>query len=271
MPDITLSASTRTNLLSLQNTTSLIARTQDRLSTGRKVNSALDNAQAYFQAANLSNRASDLASLKDSVDQSISIVKGALTGISSITDLVNQMKGLTASAKSTNDTTERSKLSVQFDDLRTQVTYLALDSSYKGTNLIGITADSLTVTFDENSSHKMTITGTALDSTGLTLAAASGNWGSDGTIDTAVTRLDAALSTLRSTASTLGSSSSVLNIRLDFTKQLINTLQEGSSKLVNADMNEESANLLALQTRQQLGTISLSLAQQSEKSVLSLF
>ncbi|MEO5375223.1 MAG: flagellin [Alphaproteobacteria bacterium] len=271
MAEVTLAASTRTNLLSLQETSSLISRTQNRLSTQKKVNSALDNAQAFFQASNLTNRASDLANLKDGVDQAISAVKAATQGISAITDLVQQMKGLASSAKSTSDTSERSKLALQFDALRTQVTNLAADASYKGTNLIKSAADSLTVTFDENSTKKLTVSGTAMDSTGLTLTAAASSWGTDGNIDTATSLLDTALTTLRSTASTLGSNSSVLNIRLDFTKTLINTLQEGAGKLVNADMNEESANLLALQTRQQLGTISLSLAQKSESSVLSLF
>jgi len=83
--------------------------------------------------------------------------------------------------------------------------------------------------------------------------------------------LDSALSTLRSTAQNLGSNAAVLSLRLDFTKNLINSLSEGSSKLVNADLNEESANLLTLQTRQQLGTIGLSIAQQSEQSILRLF
>ena len=76
---------------------------------------------------------------------------------------------------------------------------------------------------------------------------------------------------MRNVASTLGSSNSLLQIRFDFTENLINTLEEGAGKLVNADLNEESANLLSLQTRQQLGVVSLSLAQQSEQSVLSLF
>ena len=268
---ITLTAATRTNLLSLQKTTDLIARTQNRLSTGKKVNSALDNAAAFFEAANLTNRASDLSKLKDDVDQAISVVQGSVTGITNVTNLVEQMKGLATSAKSTSDTTERSKLAVQFNTLRTQVTFMAEDSSYKGTNLIGATADNLTVTFDEDSKHKLTITGTAMDSTGLTLSAATGVWACDANIDTAIGNLDTALTTLRSTAKTLGSNASLLQIRLDFTKEMVNSLEEGAGKLVNADMNEESANLLSLQTRQQLGTISLSLAQQSEQSVLGLF
>ena len=269
--DITLTASTRTNLLSLQNTSKLISRTQERLSTGKKVNSALDNAQAYFEASGLSNRASDLSTLKDSVDQAISTVQGAIQGIDSLTDVIEQMKGLATSAKGTSDTTERSKLAAQFDELRTQASYIAEDASYKGTNLIGGTADSLTVTFDEDSTHKLTVTGTSLDSAGLTLTAAAAAWSCDAAVDSAISNLDTALTTLRSTAKTLGSNNSLLQIRLDFTTELVNTLEEGAGKLVNADMNEESANLLSLQTRQQLGTISLSLAQQSEQSVLGLF
>ena len=269
--DITLTSATRTNLLSLQKTSTLIGRSQNRLSTGKKVNSALDNAQAFFQASNLSNRAGDLSKIKDTVDQAISTVKSAVQGIDSITKVVEQMKGLAASAKGTSDTTERSKLAVQFNTLSTQVSYISTDASYKGTNLIGATSDNLTVTFDEDSAHKLTLTGTSMDSTGLTLTGAAGSWACDANVDVAIGNLDTALSTLRSTANTLGSNSSLLSIRMDFTKELINTLEEGAGKYVNADMNEESANLLALQTRQQLGTISLSLAQQSEQSVLGLF
>ncbi|MEO5375224.1 MAG: flagellin [Alphaproteobacteria bacterium] len=269
--DVSLGISTRTNLLSLQETSSLIARTQNRLSTQKKVNSALDNAQAYFQASNLTNRAGDFAKLKDGIDQAVSIVKSSMQGVSGITDLIQQMQGLTSSAKNTNDTSERSKLASQFDMLRLHITNLAGDASYNGTNLIKSNADNLTVTFNETGTSKMTVTGTAMDTVGLTLTCSANDWGSDANIDTSTNILDNALSTLRATASRMGTNSSLLGIRLDFTKTLVTTLQEGAGKLVNADMNEESANLLALQTRQQLGTISLSLAQKSESSVLSLF
>jgi flagellin-like hook-associated protein FlgL len=77
--------------------------------------------------------------------------------------------------------------------------------------------------------------------------------------------------TVRQVSQNLGTNSSLLEIRRDFTANLVNTLRGGASELVNADLNEESANLLSLQTRQQLGTISLSIAQQSEQSVLRLF
>ena len=136
MSDINLSGATRTNLLALQRTTDLIARTQERLSTGLKVNSAIDDAIAYFQAKSLTDRAGDLAVLKDDIDQGVSSVETATQGLQSIVDLVEQMKGVALSAKSDADTSNRSKAAMQFNDLRSQLDNLANDASYKGTNLI---------------------------------------------------------------------------------------------------------------------------------------
>jgi flagellin-like hook-associated protein FlgL len=87
----------------------------------------------------------------------------------------------------------------------------------------------------------------------------------------AITQLNSALTELRTNAATLGSNNTVLQTRLNFTDELVNTLKDGSGKLTLADLNEESANLLALQTRQQLGLNSLALAAQSERAILSLF
>ena len=86
---VNLSGATRTNLLALKNTTSLIARTQERLSTGLRVNSAIDDAISFFQARSLSDRAGDLSVLKDSIDQGVSSVETAVAGIEAITDIVN--------------------------------------------------------------------------------------------------------------------------------------------------------------------------------------
>ena len=271
-PDINLSTATRTNLLSLTRTTDLIARTQERLSTGLKVNSAIDDAIAFFQARSLSDRASDLTLLKSSIDLSINTVEVAAIGIESITGVVEQMKGIALAAKSDSSTANRSKAAVQFNDLRDQIDNLSNDSSFKGSNLIkGSTPNNLKVTFSEDGSSSLTISGISSDASGLSVIAAAGNWATDANIDGAINDLDSALSTLRSTAQSLGANAAVLSLRLDFTKNLINSLSEGSSKLVNADLNEESANLLTLQTRRQLGTIGLSIAQQSEQSILRLF
>jgi len=271
MSDINLSGATRTNLLALQRTTDLIARTQERLSTGLKVNSAIDDAIAFFQSRSLTDRAGDLSLLKGDIDQGVSAVETASNGIESLSDIVEQMKGIAISAKSDADTENRSKSAVQFNDLRSQLDNLANDASYRGTNLIKGSPANLKVTFSEDGSSTLTISGVASDASGLSIIAAASNWAADSNIDTAINDLDSALTTLRSSASSLGSNASVLSLRLDFTTNLINSLEEGSAKLVNADLNEESANLLTLQTRQQLGTIGLSIAQQSEQSILRLF
>lgn len=270
---INLSAGVRSNLLTLQRTTSLISTVQTRLSTGLKVNSAIDDASAFFTARALTNRAEDLTSLKENIDLAISTLQAAIAGIEAITELVEQAKGLVNTAKATGDTAERSLLAIQFNELLGQIDDLANDASFNGTNLIAATPDNLEVDFNEDGSSDLTITG--LDSTsattGLSIAAAANNFSGSGDINVALTELNSALTELRTNAATLGSNNTVLQTRLNFTDELSNTLEEGSGKLTLADLNEESANLLALQTRQQLGLNSLALAAQSERAVLSLF
>jgi flagellin-like hook-associated protein FlgL len=270
---IALSSGVRSNLLSLQRTSLSIGTTQTRLSSGLKVNSALDDASAFFTSVALNNRASDLNTLKSDIDLAVSTIESAINGIDSITELVQQAKGLANQAKATGDTNERSTLASQFNALLTQIDDLANDSSFKGTNLVQATPDNLTVEFNEDGSSDLTITG--LDSTtgtnGLDIAVAGSAFAADTDIDAALGDLNNALTELRTNAATLGSNSSVLQTRLNFTSNIVNTLETGAGKLTLADLNEESANLLALQTRQQLGINSLSLAAQSERSILALF
>ena len=268
---IHLSHATRTNLLALKHTSDMIANTQKRLSTGLKVNSAIDNAIAYFQARSLNDRATDLGNLKDSIDQGVSAVETAMNGLESISDLVAQMKGIALASKATANAEDRSRSASQFNDLMTQLDNLSNDASYKGSNLIKGSPANLKVSFSEDGSSTLTVSGIASDASGLSIAVASTNWATDATIDSAINDLDSALSTLRASAATMGSNAAVLSLRLDFTTNLINSLEGGAAKLVNADLNDESANLLTLQTRQQLGTIGLSIAQQSEQSILRLF
>src|ERR1700758_499023 len=105
--DINLSAATRTNLLSLQNTTTLIARTQERLATGLKVNSALDDALAFFKARNLNSRASDLSSIKDQIANAVSTIKASVQGLESIENILKQMRALAQSAISAPESSTR--------------------------------------------------------------------------------------------------------------------------------------------------------------------
>jgi flagellin len=377
MSDITLSAGVRQNLLSLQNTASLMALTQNRLATGKKVNSALDNPVSFFTSQSLNDRANDLSSLLDSISNGIQTLQAANNGLTSLTKLVqsaqaivqqaqqnasssakvtgtvsgltgatvntfsattdtltvndgtttatytavagagdtvtniinaiNNTVGINITASLTSDgklqllnnvggniviggtasagelatlglvagtttgsvNTTRSSLATQFDAIRLQIDQLAADSGYNGVNLLN--GENLKVVFNEKGTSSQSITGVKYDSAGLGIAASTHNFQVDGDITAALSNLTAALSSLRSQAVNFGSSLSVVQVRQDFTKAMVNTLQTGADNLVLADSNQEGANMLALQTRQSLSTTALSLANQASQAVLRLF
>ena len=166
----------------------------------------------------------------------------------------------------------RTTLAAQYDTIRTQIDQLAKDAGYNGKNLLA--GDSIKVVFNEKTGanqNSLAISGVDDSSTGLGISASANNFQTDKDINDSLTELTNALSTLRTQSSTLGSNLSVVQTRQDFTKQTINTLKVGADNLVLADQNEEAANLLALQTRQQLSQTALSLANQADQGVLRLF
>ncbi len=464
MADISLTASMRSNLLSLQNTQNLMDMTQERLSTGKKVNSAIDNPSSYYTAQSLNNRANDLSSLLDSMGQGIQTIKAADEAIKTITSFaeqakaiansardipsnfdkyaisskevtdpidgtfimdarndlstfslkvvagddgkkftvyladgtkkeltlaganigeveanaVNQLQGMGLNAKgdgtgninvsttdnsavswvntdlansdsaarvvtlasantgansatiaaeinriaqtapvmaieavpdgktfsisatnkqftifsdgttasdnalrdlniggsrkagdSTAESIERTSYSSQFNQILEQIDSLANDAGYKGVNLLQ--ENNLKVIFNEDRSSMIEITGVDASSKGLGISQAQNAWQKDSNIETSINNIESAISKLRTMASDFGNNYSVVQSRENFTDNLINVLTEGADKLTLADMNEESANMLALQTRQQLAINSLSLASQAAQSVLKLF
>ncbi|MBX6426873.1 MAG: hypothetical protein IRZ09_13235, partial [Variibacter sp.] len=360
----------------LQKTAELMSVTQNRLATGKRVNSALDNPTNYFTAASLSARASDLGKLLDAMGNAVKTLEAADNGISSLTKLVESAQaiarqaqqsaattarvtgtvaGLTASSsfavaagntitigdgtttatitstgnvtaqdivdgvnntanlnirasltsdgkillEATDDTstivvggtataaekaqfglvdgttaagtlnTTRQTLAAQFDDIRRQIDQIAKDSGYNGVNLLN--GDALKVEFNEGGTSSLTISGVTFNSAGLSIAASANDFQTDYDINNALDDLSTALGTLRAQASAFGANLTVVQTRQDFTKSMINTLQTGADALTLADTNEEAANLLALQTRQQLSTTALSLAAQADQNVLRLF
>ena len=271
MSDIVLTAGVRSNLLQLQKTADLITNTQTKLATGKRVNSALDNPINYFTAQGLTNRASDLGNLLDSMSSGISTIQAANNGITSITKLVQSALALVSQAQQTTDTTVRASLATQFDAHPSQIDTLAGDSGFNGINLL--TGNSQSHGHSERKRHIER----HHHARQLRLRPASrinnstNNWAHHADIAAASTDLTAALTKLRSQSQSFGSNLSTVQIRQDFTKAMINTLQTGADGLTLADSNEEGANLLALQTRQQLSTTALSLASQASQAVLRLF
>jgi len=297
MMQISLTAGMRANLTSLQQTADLLNQTQSRLSTGKKVNSALDNPVNYFAALGHTSRANDLSALKDDMGEAIQAVKAATAGITAITSLIEQAKSIANSAKSTTDIASRTAYTAQYNALMDQVDFIVGNSNYKGTNFLA--DNTLTVAFDESATSTLDIVGfdgTADTGLGITDAVTAVGANSDGTswdgsvaggatgtltvaevtdnnavIDADIALLTAAKNTLATNSAALSSSLSVVSTRQAFTSEMVNTLIGGANNLTLADLNEEGANMLALQTRQALSTTSLKLSSEAAQSVLRLF
>lgn len=271
--DISLTSGMRSNLLSLQGTAKSIDQTQNRLSSGKRVNTPLDNPTNYFAAQGHVERASDLAVRKDGMAEAIQMVKAADTGIKGITSLIESAKGVATAALATSDTNERSTYSATFNTLLNQVSMMASDSGYRGINLL--TNGSQTVEFGQRTNAStLQITGFNATAAGLTMQSAVATaWSASGNsaINSSSSELESALSFLRTKSSALSANLSAVTTRQDFTNSMINNLQTGADNLTLADTNEEGANMLMLQTRQNLGITSLSMASQSAQAVLRLF
>ncbi|QOX80344.1 flagellin [Trichlorobacter lovleyi] len=273
MGDISLTAGMRSNLLSLQTTTGLIDKTQTRLSTGKKVNTPLDNPTNFFAAQGHVTRANDLSVRKDGMAEAIQMVTAADTGIKGISSLIQAAQGVAGAALATSDVNERSSYSSTFSTLLNQISMMASDSGYRGTNLL--TGGSQTVEFGQRTnSSTLQINGFDATATGLTTKSATAEaWSVSGNsaINSSSSELESALSFLRAKSSTLSASLSAVTTRQDFTSNMINTLKIGADNITLADTNEEGANMLMLQTRQNLGITSLSMASQSAQAVMRLF
>ncbi|WP_420414464.1 flagellin [Roseibium sp.] len=157
MSSITISAAVRQNLLTLQSTADLMSDVQNKLATGQKVNSALDNPNSFFTASSLNARAGDLSTLLDDMGQSLQTIKAADEGIQTITNLVESAKAKANQALQTQSQYERKQFAAQYNDLLTQIEDVAKDSSYKGKNLLAGAGNDLTTIFNEDSTSKLTM------------------------------------------------------------------------------------------------------------------
>jgi flagellin len=156
--------------------------------------------------------------------------------------------------------------------IRSQIATMASDSNYGGVNLLN--GDSLSVEFDENGANTLSCLrykATRLAGTVANVTVATSTFDTDDNIEAAISDIDDAVTNLRTEAQKLASNLSTISIREDFTDNMIDTLNTGADQLTLADMNEEGANMLMLQTRQQLGTTSLSMSSQAAQAVLRLF
>ena len=164
MSDITLTSTQRQTLLSLTSVSSLFNRTQDRLNSGKKVNSVTDNAQAFFQAQSLSSRSSNILTVKSTIDQSIQSVQAALTATSAVSSLLGQLQGVLESARS-GSLSNRISDTQQFQTIGNQLSQLVKDASFQGLNLLTSTSTSLSTQFSERTAAILNIQGFNLTAT----------------------------------------------------------------------------------------------------------
>ncbi|MGD9578696.1 MAG: flagellin [Syntrophorhabdus sp.] len=274
---ISLTAGMTQNLLSLQNTASLLELTQARLASGKKVNSSVDDPVAYFDAQAHYQLAEDYAAFKDGMSEAVQTIKAATNTIDSLKDILAQMKATINSAKTATSSTDATEAMNQYNSLLEQLESLAGDGDYKGVNLLN--ADTLNVIFNTKGDD-LNVTGFTANVAGLKLSNtqviadfwhAAQSVANVTALNDVIKGIDGAITTLRAKAKSLSNSLGVVTTRQEFTNNMIATLNTGGDNLTLADMNEEGANMLMLQTRQAMGIQSLSIASQSAQQVLQLF
>jgi len=171
MSDINLTLSTRANLLSLQTTKSLLDRTSNRLATGLKVNTPIDNAPAYFAARALNSRASNFDIAATTVNQAVKSLDSAINGLRSIQQLVENAQGLLTSLRTANSLTGSDTIRSQYNQILNQIDKLAADANYQGVNLINNSSQTLTLSFSNTPGQiDLTIGAIRSDSAGLFLS-----------------------------------------------------------------------------------------------------
>ncbi len=278
-------------LQSLNATNAALSNTQNRISTGLKISSAKDNGAIFAIAETQKAQASSLDAVKDSINNGKSVLDVTLSAGSQLTDILKQLKqkALAASDSGITDAT-RTQYQNEFNKLAQTYSNVIASSSFNGVNLIdsGTTAVKALGSADGKvtvgSAHSKLDAATVFGATGVfTVTAgtggaadtvAAGTSFADGTgtaAATALAKIDAALTTVTSALSGFGVDSKGLDNQFTLVSNLQDALTAGVGNLVDADVAKESANLTALQTKQQLGIQALSIANQSSSSLLSLF
>jgi len=235
-----------------------------QISTLNQLNSAL--AANNLQASVNSTGQISIQTTNDAASFTI----GALTGTATSSGAVFHGVSIAAPVADPNSQTQRSGLVSQYNNVLAQITSTAQDASFNGVNLLN--GDTLKLVFDETGKSTLSITGVTFNTTGLGLSnlTAGTDFLDNSSANKVLSALNTASSTLRSEASTLGSNLSIVQVRQDFNKSLINVLQTGSSNLTLADTNQLAAESQALSTRQSIAVSALSLANNSQASVLQL-
>ena len=261
-------------LQNLSQTNSELGMVQNRINTGKKVNSAKDNGAIWAIAQNQRAEMGALNAVKDSLQRGQSTVEVAMAAGESISDLLLQMKEKAlAATDETLTSASRDALAEDFDSIRDQITSVIENAQFNGANLLD---GSLTGGYKALASADGTSTidvgdeDMSLSGSIVTLGAAD-SIGTTSDASAALTAVDSSIANVSAALARMGTSSKALGTHLTFVGKLQDSLEAGVGNLVDADLAKESARLTALQTKQQLGVQALSIANSSTSMLLGLF
>lgn len=260
-------------LQNLTETTNLLRQTQDRISTGRTINSSRDNGAIWAIAQNLRAGSLSINAVRGSLDRAQSATDVALNAGSAVSDLLLQMKEAALAASDTSlDTASRSALNVQFRVLRDTLKRTVDNADYNGVNMIkagGTTVSALASPAD-GSYITVAPQNLSLGSANVTVSVGA-SFSTAAEASTYLSRVTSSIENVNQRLGTMGAQSKALELHNGFMAKLKDTLDVGVSNLVDANLGRESAMLQSLQARQQLGVQAFSIANQSSTMLLGLF
>jgi flagellin len=265
-----------TALLALQNlnaTATQLAQVQNEISTGLKVSSAKDNGAIWSIAQNERSGILAMDTVTDSLNRAQSTIDVAVSAGQSISDLLNQMKAKALAATDTSlNTTSIQALDNDFVAMRNQIAQIVSNADFNGANMIKTGGQNIYALANTSGTNRLTVLAINLGLGGGTVTiTASGTFSTNATASVQLALVSSSITNVNAAVAKLGTGSNAIKTELSFITQLQDTMTTGVGNLVDADVARESAQLTALQTKQQLGVQALSIANQGPQYLLSLF
>ena len=263
-------------LIALQNLTSTesqLQKAQNEISTGLAVAAPSDNGAIWAIAQNQRATASSLDSVTQSLQRAQSTIDVATSAGQSVSDLLTQLKSKALAASDTSlDTASRAALNADFTSLRNQITTVVGNASFNGANLIDSGAKNIYALANSAGTSSLTVAAQDLSLGGSNVSLTATASISTATLaQNAIAVIQTSITNVNNSLAKLGTADNALASQLTFVGNLQDTIDTGVGNLVNANLAKESAQLQALQTKQQLGIQALSIANSSSSSLLSLF
>ena len=273
MSSILTNNSAMVALQTLKSINSNLSQTQSEISTGKSISSAKDNSAMWAISKVMESDVSGFNAISDSLALGGSTVAVASAGAEQVTDLLTQMKEKIVAA--TGENVDHTKITADVDELKGQITSIIAASQFNGSNLLNTAGGDVTVlsSLDRDAAGAVTASNITVASVDFeaNLDLTTIDVSSSANADTSLAAIETLIQTAVDGTAALGASQSRIENQSDFVSKLSDAMKSGIGSLVDADMEEASARLQALQVQQQLGVQSLSIANQGAQSILSLF